>query len=200
MTQRFKVLTGAAAGAAMLALGAGAAQAQVFGYGGGSPYGYGGYGGGYGAMQCEGKAQQQRALTGVLGAVVGANTGGGYGYGSGYGGTSAAIGVLGEVMAQGARDKCYREQSQYGYGPQGYGGYGYPQQAYGYGHDPRGYAPGYGDPYGGGYGDPYAQSGYGYGRPGECRYTTGSVRMPDGRVQNQRVRICADRDGRFYIR
>jgi hypothetical protein len=199
MNKRAKVLTTALAGGALLALAAGSAQAQVFGFGGrGAPYG-GGYG--LGALQCEYKAQQQRAMTNVLGAVIGANTG------YGYGGASGVVGMAGEVMAQGARDKCYREQSGYGYAPygqaygygqQGYGygqqGYGYNQPAYGYGQQPYGY--GYGQTgYGGGYGYDY-----GYGRPGECRYTTAAVQMPDGRLENSRVRICADRDGRFQVR
>lgn len=196
MNQRAKALTTGIAGGALLALLAGSAQAQVFGFGGrGAPYG-GGYG--LGGLQCEFKAQQQRAMTNVLGAVIGANSG----YG-GYGGTSAVIGMAGEVMAQGARDKCYREQTGYGYGQQGYGyghqPYGYGQQGYGYGQQGYGHgqpAYGYGQQgYGGGYGYDY-----GYGRPGECRYTTAAVQMPDGRLENSRVRICADRDGRFQVR
>ena len=181
------IRTLAAAGAALLALGAGSAQAQVFGFGGarayGAPYG------GYGPAQCEVKAQQQRALTGVLGAVIGANTG--YGYGSGYGsgyGTSAALGVLGDVMVQGARDRCYQEQAQqYGYGAPGYA-YG------GYGYDSRGYAP---DPYG--YGA-YGHQSYGQGRPGECRYAPSTIQLPDGRIQQRSVRVCADRYGQFQVR
>ena len=202
MTVRAKALTTALAGGALLALAAGSAQAQVFGFGGGQQ-GYGGYG--LGGFQCEFKAQQQRAMTNVLGAVIGANTG----YG-GYGGASGVIGMAGEVMAQGARDKCYREQSGYGYGQQGYGygqqPYGYGQQPYGYGQQGYGYnqpvygygqqAYGYGQQgYGGGYGYDY-----GYGRPGECRYTSAAVQMPDGRIENSRVRICAGRDGRFQVR
>ena len=189
-----RTLGTAAAGAALLALGAGSAQAQVFGFGGSPNYGgYGGYG--LGAVQCEFKAQQQRALTNVLGSVIGANSGYGYGYGSGYG-TSTALGVLGDVMVQGARDRCYQEQARnYGYGAPGYGqGYGYPT---GYG-----YPPVQSDPYGyGGYGYPgYGAQGYGHGRPGECRYAPSTVQLPDGRVQRRDVRVCADRYGQFQVR
>jgi hypothetical protein len=134
----------------------------------------------------------------VLGAVIGANTG----YG-GYGGASGVVGMAGEVMAQGARDRCYREQAggYGGYDPRGYApygqAYGYGQPGYGYGQQqPYGYGYGYGQSgYGGGYGYDY-----GYGRPGECRYTTGTVQMPDGRIESSRVRICAGRDGRFQVR
>ena len=190
-------IIGGVAAAALLALGAGSVQAQVFGYGGGAP-GYGGYG--LGPIQCEVKAQQQRVLTGVLGSVLGANTGYGGGYGGGYG-TSTALGVLGDVMVQGARDRCYQEQArQYGYGAPGYGGVGYGgygTSAYGgYGYDPRSYAPA---PGAYGYGG-YGHQGYGQGRPGECRYAPSTVQLPDGRVQQRDVRVCADRYGQFQVR